>query len=147
MAQADWAKEHVRRYRETRGVDGHIWKGHDGAGHFPCLLLTTTGRKSGEARTTPLIYGRDGADYVVIASQGGRPDHPSWYLNLVENPGVEIQVEADSFAASARAADEDDRERLWNMMVRLYPPYADYRARAAATREIPVVVLSTPKAV
>lgn len=142
MAQADWARDHVRRYRETGGADGHIWKGHDGTGNFPCLLLTTTGRKSGEARTTPLIYGRDGADYVVIGSQGGRPNHPSWYLNLVQDPGVEIQVQAETFAATARAAGGDDRERLWTMMARLYPPYDDYRARAAASREIPVVVLS-----
>ena len=142
MAQADWTRDHVRRYRETGGADGHIWKGHDGTGNFPCLLLTTTGRKSGEARTTPLIYGRDGADYVVIGSQGGRPNHPSWYLNLVQDPGVEIQVQAETFAATTRAAGGDDRERLWTMMARLYPPYDDYRAKAAASREIPVVVLS-----
>lgn len=142
MAKSDWAMDHVRRYRETGGTDGHIWKGHDGKGHFPCLLLTTTGRKSGEARTTPLIYGRDGADYVVIASQGGRPVHPYWYLNLEENPRVEVQVEAETFAATARAAGGDDRERLWGMMARLYPPYDDYRVKAAATREVPVVVLS-----
>lgn len=142
MAQADWAKDHVRRYRETGGADGHIWKGHDGTGHFPCLLLTTAGRKTGEARTTPLIYGRDGADYVVIASQGGRPNHPSWYFNLAQSPGVEVQVEAESFTATARAVDGDRRDRLWATMAALYPPYDAYRAKAAATREIPVVVLS-----
>ncbi len=142
MARVDWAVEHVRRYRETGGADGHIWKGHDGTGNFPCLLLSTTGRKSGEARTTPLIYGRDGEDYVVIGSQGGRPVHPFWYLNLDANPEVEVQVEAETFPATARTASGDRRERLWNMMARLYPPYDDYRAKAAATREIPVVVLS-----
>lgn len=142
MARVDWAVEHVRRYRETGGADGHIWKGHDGTGNFPCLLLSTTGRKSGEARTTPLIYGRDGEDYVVIGSQGGRPAHPYWYLNLDANPEVEVQVEAETFPATARTASGDRRERLWNMMARLYPPYDDYRAKAAATREIPVVVLS-----
>ena len=142
MVRVDWAVEHVRRYRETGGADGHIWKGHDGTGNFPCLLLSTTGRKSGEARTTPLIYGRDGEDYVVIGSQGGRPVHPYWYLNLDANPEVEVQVEAETFPATARTASGDRRERLWNMMARLYPPYDDYRAKAAATREIPVVVLS-----
>lgn len=142
MARVDWAVEHVRRYRETGGADGHIWKGHDGTGNFPCLLLSTTGRKSGEARTTPLIYGRDGEDYVVIGSQGGRPVHPYWYLNLDANPEVEVQVEAETFPATARTASGDRRERLWNMMARLYPPYDDYRVKAAATREIPVVVLS-----
>ena len=142
MAQSDWARDHVRRYRETGGADGHIWKGHDGTGNFPCLLLTTTGRNSGEARTTPLIYGRDGEDYVVIGSQGGRPVHPFWYLNLTRDAAVEVQVEAETFAATARTAQGEDRERLWNMMARLYPPYDDYRAKAAANREIPVVVLS-----
>ena len=142
MAQADWARDHVRRYRETGGADGHIWTGHDGTGNSPCLLLTTVGRKTGEARTTPLIYGTDGANYVVIASQGGRPNHPSWYLNLLRTPVVDLQVEAASFAATARTADGDERDRLWRMMAALYPPYDDYREKAAATREIPVVVLS-----
>jgi deazaflavin-dependent oxidoreductase (nitroreductase family) len=141
MAQANWAKEHVERYRKTGGVDGHIWTGHDGKGNFPCLLLTTKGRKSGETRTTPLIYGRDGDDYVIIASQGGRPNHPAWYLNLAANSRVEVQVEADEFAASARTADPGERGRLWKMMAGIYPPYDDYEAKAAP-REIPVVVLS-----
>ena len=142
MAQADWAKEHVGRYRETGGADGHIWKGQDGKGNFPCLLLSTTGRKTGEARTTPLIYGRDGDDYVVIASQGGRPNHPAWYLNLSKNSAVEVQVEANVFDATARTAGVDDRDRLWKMMAEIYPPYDEYQERAAATRQIPVVVLS-----
>ena len=142
MAQSEWARDHVRRYRETGGADGHIWRGHDGTGHFPCLLLTTTGRRTGEAHTTPLIYGCDGADYVVVASQGGRPVHPSWYLNLRRDPGVDVQVEAASFAATARTAEGEERDRLWTMMAALYPPYDAYREKAAATREIPVVVLS-----
>ena len=142
MAQSDWAKEHVRRYRETGGADGHIFKGHDGKGNFPCLLLSTTGRKTGDARATPVIYGRDGDDYVVIASQGGRPNHPAWYLNLSKNPAVEVQVEANVFDATARTAGVGDRDRLWKMMAEIYPPYDEYQERAAATRQIPVVVLS-----
>ena len=142
MPQANWTKEHVERYRETVGADGHIWKGHDGTGNFPCLLLTTSGRTTGATRTTPLIYGADGDDYVVIASQGGRPNHPAWYLNLDNNPKVEVQLEADVFAATARTASPDDRDRLWKMMAEIYPPYDDYQDKAAATRQIPVVVLS-----
>ena len=142
MAQADWAREHVERYRATKGADGHIWRGFDGSGNFPCLLLTTTGRKSGEARTTPLIYGRDGENYVVIASQGGRPNHPGWYLNLDADSKVEVQVEADVFTATASTAQAADRDRLWRMMAAIYPPYDDYQKKAEATREIPVVVLS-----
>lgn len=142
MAQATWAREHVERYRASKGADGHIWKGFSGDGNFPCLLLTTTGRNSGEARTTPLIYGRDGENYVVIASQGGRPTHPNWYLNLDENPHVELQVEADVFPAIARTAGKDERERLWRMMAKIYPPYDEYQEKAGAAREIPLVVLS-----
>ena len=141
MAQPDWAKEHVQSYRKSGGADGSVWGGFDGTGNFPCLLLTTTGRKSQLLRTTPLIYGHDGAGYIVIASQGGRPAHPGWYLNLQENPQVELQVGADIFAATAATADGASRARLWNVMTAIYPPYDEYREKAAATREIPVVVL------
>lgn len=142
MTQPGFAKEHVERYRASNGADGHIWTGFDGQGHFPCLLLTTTGRKSGKARTTPLIYGEDGAEYVVIASQGGLPDHPAWYKNLQDAPTVELQVGADVFAATARTADADERARLWPKMVEIYPPYDAYQEKAAAIREIPVVILT-----
>lgn len=142
MTGSDWAREHVERYRATNGADGHIWTGFDGQGNFPCLLLTTTGRKSGEARTTPLIYGRDGDDYVVIASQGGRPVHPDWYLNLSAEPNIELQVAADIFTATARTAGAEDRARLWAMMAEIYPPYDAYQEKASAVREIPVVILS-----
>src|SRR5215471_20339912 len=84
-----WQKEHMRRYLETGGEDGHIWEG------VPTLLLTTTGRRSGEPRTTPLIYGRDGNRYLVVASRGGAPTHPSWYLVLVARPGGQLQVMAE----------------------------------------------------
>lgn len=142
MAQLDWAKQHVERYRASSGADGHIWTGFDGKGNFPCLLLTTTGRNSGEPRTTPLIYGRDGDDYVVIASQGGRPTHPNWYLNLLAAPDVELQVKAETFRAAARSADPDERARLWPMMTEIYPPYDDYQEKAGDMREIPVVILT-----
>ena len=142
MAQADWAKEHVERYRRTGGADGHIWTGFDGSGNFPCLLLTTTGRKSGAARTTPLIYGQDGADYVVIASTGGRPKHPKWYLNLSEDATVEVQVKDDVFKATARTAPPADRARLWPMMAKIYPPYDEYQAK---TERIIPVFLAEPR--
>ena len=141
MPQANWTQEHVARYIESGGADGHIWTGHDGKGDFPCLLLTTSGRKSGERRVTPLIYGRDGDDYVIIASQGGRPNHPAWYFNLDADAKVGVQVQADVFAASARTAGAGDRDRLWKMMAQIYPPYDEYQVKAAS-REIPVVVLS-----
>ena len=145
MGQPQWAKAHVRRYKETNGEDGHIWNGLDGAarfeGKFPTLLLTTTGRKSQQQHTTPLIYGRDRNDYIVIASQGGRPTHPSWYLNLKKYPEVELQVVANIFQAIATDAEVAEYDRLWRLMREIYPPYDDYKLAASATREIPLVIL------
>ena len=128
-----FGEEHVRRYRETGGEVGHIWNG------VPTLLLTTTGRRSGEQRTTPLIYGRDGERYVVVASKGGAPRHPAWYLNLSAKPDVELQVAAQRFRARARTAAANERERLWKLMAGIWPAYDDYQAKTE--REIPLVVL------
>lgn len=142
MAQPGFAKDHVERYRASGGADGHIWTGFDGKGRFPCLLLTTTGRKSGEPRVTPLIYGEDGGRYVVIASQGGRPAHPGWYFNLLDAPDVELQVEDRVFRATASVASADARAALWKMMAEIYPPYDEYQEKAVGIREIPVVLLT-----
>lgn len=127
-------QEHVRRYRETNGAVGHIWR--RGA---KVLLLTTRGRTSGKPGTTPLIYENDGDDYVIIASNGGAPDHPGWYRNLVKEARVEVQVEGDVFPALARTATGDERARLWKLAAQQWPPYDDYQTRTG--REIPVVVL------
>ena len=125
---------HVRRYRETGGEIGHTWK--EGA---PTLLLTTTGRKSGVKRTTPLIYVRDGDDYVIVASQGGAPKHPYWYENLSQDPHVELQVLDEVFPARARTAQGEERERLWRRANEVWSHYDEYQQRT--DREIPVVVL------
>ncbi len=133
-----FGREHVKAYRESGGEVGHEWQ----AGVFT-LLLTTKGRRTGQHYTTPLIYGRDGDSYVVIASKGGAPEHPDWYLNLQANPDVEIQVLADVMQATARTATPDERERLWPMMAKIWPDYDEYIRKT--DREIPVVIL-TPKA-
>ncbi len=125
--------EHVRRSRETDGAVGHDWNG------APCLVLTTRGRRSGEPRSFALIYGRDGDDYILIASKGGAPQHPGWYLNLVAEPQVDVQVRASCFKAIARTAQGAERERLWRIMTAVWPSYDQYAARTK--REIPVVVL------
>ena len=127
--------EHVRRYRETGGEVGHIWK--EGS---TTLLLTTTGRKSGKPRTTPLIYARDGEDYVIVASNGGDPEHPGWYENLAKDPNVELQVLDEVFSARARTAEGDERDRLWRKANEVWPHYAEYQEKT--DREIPVVVLT-----
>jgi deazaflavin-dependent oxidoreductase (nitroreductase family) len=124
---------HLKRYLETDGAEGHI------VGGSPTLLLTTTGRKTGEQRITPLIYGRDGDNYLIVASQGGKPVHPNWYHNLVANPDVRLQVIADKFAARARTATEEEKPRLWKIMTSIYPPYDEYQTRT--TRVIPLVIL------
>jgi proline iminopeptidase len=126
--------EHVRRYRETGGQVGHIWR--DGS---KILLLTTRGRTSGEPRTAPLIYESDGDRYIIIASKGGAPEHPGWYRNLRKNPDVELQVKDEVFAARAWAAQGEERERLWRLAARQWPAYDDYAKKTE--REIPVVVL------
>ena len=128
-----WQQEHARRYVASGGQDGHIWEG------VPTLLLTTTGRRSGQSRTTPLIYGRDGDRYVIVASRGGAPAHPAWYENLSAQPEVQLQVMADRFKARARTASAAERAKLWKTMAAIWPPYDEYQAKT--TRQIPVVIL------
>lgn len=123
----------MRRYRETGGAVGHDWQGTS------TLLLTTTGRRSGEPRETPLIYGRDGDRFLIVASKGGAPAPPAWYLNLSDDPAVELQVREERFAARARTATPEERERLWPVMTAEWPAYDEYQANTA--REIPIVVL------
>ncbi len=103
------------------------------------LLLTTTGRRSGEPRTAPLLYLRDGARFAVVASFGGHARHPAWYLNLTANPDVEVEVDRERFAARARTATSEERELLWPKLVEMYGSYASYQRRTR--REIPVVLL------
>lgn len=142
MAQSDKAKDHVDRYRASNGSDGHMWDQLGAPGTYACLLLTTTGRKSQTPRTTPLVYGRDGDNFLVIGSKGGRPTHPVWYLNLVATPHVELQVGAELFSATARTAIGDEREKLWEQMRSVYPLYDEYTARIGDAREIPLVVFT-----
>lgn len=137
----DWIRDHMRRYLESNGAEGHIWDSSvvGGPGPVPTLLLTTMGRKSGKRQTLPLIYGKTQTGYVIAASKGGAPSHPGWYSNLVADPEVEVQVEAQRFRATARTVTGAERSALWSRMVEIYAPYADYQKRTQ--REIPVVVL------
>ena len=137
----DWIKKHRERYLATNGEDGYLWDASlgGGKGMVPTLLLTTTGRKSGRELTLPLIFGRSGNDYVVVASKGGAPEHPAWYLNLDTNPNVKVQVKADKFDARARTANAQERAALWPKMVEIYGPYAEYQQKT--DRQIPVVIL------
>ena len=128
-----WVAAHIRRYVESDGRRGHRWSG------VHTLLLTTRGRKSGKLRRTALIYGRDGDRYLVVGSVGGAERHPSWYVNLVETPEVEVQVGADKFTARASTATPGEKPTLWRLMASMWPDYDRYQARTK--RDIPVVIL------
>jgi deazaflavin-dependent oxidoreductase (nitroreductase family) len=126
--------EHIRRYRETGGEEGYLWNG------VPTLLLTTVGRRSGEKRTSALIFGRDGGDYLVVASQGGAPTHPNWYFNITANSEAEIQVKSDEVPVLGRVASAEEKPRLWKIVADVWPNYNVYQTRT--DRAIPIVVLS-----
>jgi deazaflavin-dependent oxidoreductase (nitroreductase family) len=128
-----FGQEHVDRYRATDGEEGHYWQG------ALTLLLTTTGRRSGEERTTPLIYGRRGDDLVIVASRGGTDEPPTWFRNLEADPEVGVQVKGDVFRAKARTATEEERPELWRTMAGYWPDYDAYQGNTE--REIQVVVL------
>jgi deazaflavin-dependent oxidoreductase (nitroreductase family) len=137
MAQSDddlFGAEHVRVYRETDGERGYHWRG------ATVLLLTTTGRRSGESRTTPLIHRTDDGRWVLVASKGGTPQNPDWFENLKADPEVTIQVKGEEVPVRASTAEGEERSRLWSLMTEVWPAYDDYQART--DREIPVVVLS-----
>jgi len=141
FAEIPWIAEHIKLY-QTDPEKARLWDSTPlgGPGLLPTLLLTTTGRKSGQPRPLPLIYGEAGNAYVVIASKGGLPNHPTWFRNLEANPRCEVMVGAKKLSARARVAEGEERERLWKQMVEIYPPYAEYQTRATP-RVIPVVVL------
>jgi deazaflavin-dependent oxidoreductase (nitroreductase family) len=137
-----WILEHANRYIASGGTDGHMYKATvPGRGEItaPSLLLTTTGRKSGDKFIFPLFYGTDGGSYFVIASKGGAPEHPGWYRNILANPDVEVQVGTKKMNARARTTAGEERLRLWKKALEFWPPYADYQLKTE--REIPVVVL------
>jgi deazaflavin-dependent oxidoreductase (nitroreductase family) len=133
VQQMLFGQEHVEKYEETGGEEGHDWQ------NTTTLILETTGRKSGEARKTPLIYQEHDGDYLVVASKGGADDPPAWYLNLEAKPEVGVQVKDDKFKARARTATPDEKPEMWETMTATWPAYDDYQKKT--DREIPVVVL------
>ena len=128
-----WVAKHIRTYVETDGKKGHLYQG------MTTLLLSTRGRRSGRLRRTALIYGQDGDRYLLVASNGGSANHPAWYLNLSDDPAVEIQVGPDKFAARARTATAEEKPELWRKMAEIFPTYDGYQAKAG--REIPLVIV------
>jgi deazaflavin-dependent oxidoreductase (nitroreductase family) len=137
-----WMQDHANRYLASGGTDGHMYKiSQPGRPELtvPSLLLTTTGRKSGDRYIFPLFYGTEGASYFIVASKGGAPEHPGWYRNILAHPEVEVQVGTKTLKARARTATGAERAQLWIKSLDFWPPYADYQTKTE--REIPVVVL------
>ncbi len=137
----NWTDNHLRTYRETDGAEGHIvdlsvWGGRKAT---TTLLLRTIGRKSGRVLINPLIYLAVGGEYVIVASKGGAPDHPAWYLNLTADPEVRFQVGQDHFKGSWRIIQGAERPAIWDALVDHFPRYTDYQA--STDREIPVIAL------
>jgi deazaflavin-dependent oxidoreductase (nitroreductase family) len=132
-AQRAATKLHSFVYRVTKGrVGGSIVGG-------PVLLLTTTGRKSGEERTIPLLYLPEGRDFVVVGSNGGTSSHPAWWLNLRANPVATVEIGGSKTRVRAEKASPGEKERLWPRLVEMYGGYEGYRRRT--DREIPVIIL------
>ncbi len=141
FADIPWIAEHIELYK-TDPEKAHMWDSTPlgGPGMLPTLLLTSKGRKSGEPRALPLIYGEFDGSYCIIASKGGMPNHPVWYLNLEAEPNCDLMVGAKAVSATARVIEGDERQRVWDEMAKIYPPYNDY-AKSAGDRRIPVVML------
>jgi deazaflavin-dependent oxidoreductase (nitroreductase family) len=125
--------EHTARYQATDGAEGYEWRG------TTILLLSTVGRKSGKSYIHPLIYRDYGDVYLIVASKGGNPVAPDWFLNLEADPNVTVQIKGETFAAHARIATADEKPAMWEHMLEVWPDYAKYQA--STDREIPVVVL------
>jgi len=126
--------DHIRRYQETDGEVGYLGNG------VPTLLLSATGRRSGTVHTSALIFARDGDDYLIVASYGGAPRHPAWYLNLQAQPSAEIQVKGERIAVTAHTASAAEKPRLWQLVTDVWPNYDVYKTRTDG--EIPIVVRS-----
>jgi deazaflavin-dependent oxidoreductase (nitroreductase family) len=125
--------DQVALYEATGGAEGGTLEGK------PVVILTTRGRHSGKVRKTPLMRVEHNGTYTVVASMGGAPKHPVWYLNLIASPAVTLQDGANVYEMAAREAHGDERARWWALAVDAWPPYAEYQAKTA--RQIPVVVL------
>lgn len=133
-----WVADHIKEYIDSNGEKGHDWNGTQ------VLLLSTKGRKSGDMRRCALIYGNDGDDFIIVASRGGDPNHPLWYLNLMQEPKVTLQIKSEVFAAVAtEVTDAQEYERLWQLMLTHWPSYAEYQQKTS--RKIPLVRLTRSK--
>jgi deazaflavin-dependent oxidoreductase (nitroreductase family) len=129
----DWNHQTIEAFRANEGKVGGMWEGR------PLLLLTTTGAKSGQRRTNPVMYLRDGDRLLLFASKGGAPSSPDWYHNLVVHPEVTVEVGNETYEATATVISGQERDRLYAKQAQLYPQFGEYQAKT--TRQIPVIAL------
>lgn len=134
ISPSSWVAEQAKKYEESNGTEGADFNGS------PCLLMDYLGRRSGDWLRTVLIYGRDGDDYLIVASKGGADSHPVWYLSLLDNPEVHLRVNEERFTARAETLSAEEKARVWPHLLDVYAPYADYQKKT--DRDIPVIRLS-----
>lgn len=141
-ARLDWTAEHRRSYLQSGGTQGHIidFREIGGLRFTTTLLLETIGRKTGQKRILPLIYGVTGGEVVIVASKGGADIHPSWYVNLQGTSEIRFQIATQAFRGNWREPNGAERREVWAFMEKLYPPYKEYQA--ATRREIPLVMIA-----
>jgi deazaflavin-dependent oxidoreductase (nitroreductase family) len=137
MKASPWNQKTIAEFNEKKGHGVGMWGDH-------VLLMTAKGARSGDAITTPLVYGREGDDYIIVASKGGAPTHPSWFGNIKANPEVEVEVgngqSIEKFKARAHVIDSRaERDRYFEDMSKIWPSFKDYQTRTE--RLIPIVVL------
>lgn len=133
QSSASWVAEQAALYEESGGTKGTTQM------NIPCLLLDYVGRRSGDWHRTVLMYGTDGEDHLVVASNGGKETHPLWYLSIVENPRVRLRVLTERFEAEARTLSPEEKERVWPALKEVWTGWDEYQSKTA--RDIPVIAL------
>lgn len=133
----DWNRQTIEAFRANKGKVGGMWEGR------PLLLLTTTGAKSGQRRTSPVMYLREGDHLYVFASKGGAPTSPDWYHNLVAHPDVTVELGGDTFKAIAKPVTGEERDKIYARWAEMYPQFGEYQEKT--TRKIPVIELEPQK--
>ena len=139
MDQKDYNRQLIEDFRAQREKPGGLFASGSSFAKRPLLLLTTTGARSGQPRTSPMMYVRNGERLLVIASNAGAPKHPDWYRNLVAHPDVTVEIGNETYKATAIVTEGAERERLWNTIVAQYPFFTEHQAKTA--RQIPIVAL------
>lgn len=142
-----WQEQHLHRYLQSGGTEGHLYDFGpiNGAGYQPICLIKHVGRKTGRTLILPLIYGMVDGEIVIVASKGGSPMHPAWYLNIAAANEIEVQIATQAFRATWREPTDTERQRIWNHMTAIYPPYTEYQE--STDRLIPLVAMKPMAAI